>query len=143
MPGKTTTAGQTLSKAERLTRTRLIGQVYDTGEVLKTPAILLIYRFMELPVTFPAQVMITAAKRNFRHAHDRNRIKRLIREAYRKNKSGHYLALEKVGKQAGLIFIFTGRQLPDSEYVNEKINSLLQRFTQLVLTHHLQTNEQK
>ncbi len=34
----------------------------------------------------PTQILISASKRNYKKAVDRNKIKRLIREAYRKNK---------------------------------------------------------
>jgi ribonuclease P protein component len=95
---------------------------------------------MDLPGPVPAQVMVTVGKRNFKDSHDRNRIKRLIREVYRVNKHEHYAALHKAGKQAALMFIFTGRQLPEHGYIKDKITSLLNRFTQVVL---LKVNQPK
>lgn len=131
MPGKTTHR-HTLGKAERLSRTKLIEELYEKGEVIKTPAILLVYKFIVLPTKFPSQVTFSVGKRNFRRSHDRNRIKRQMREVYRTNKSGHYTVLQNAGIQAALMFIFTGRQLPDHDYVNDKITFLLDRFTRLI-----------
>ena len=131
MPGKTTQS-QTLGKAERLSRTKLIEELYEKGAVIKTPAIILVHRNMKLPTSFPAQVTFSVGKRNFRHSHDRNRIKRLMREVYRTHKQAHYAALQNAGMQAALMFIFTGRQLPEHDYVKDKITFLLERFSKLI-----------
>jgi len=90
----------------------------------------LVYRLTELPVDFPAQVMVTASKRLFKLPHDRNRITRLMREAYRKQKHIVYSSLRQHQKQATLMFIFTGKQLPNQAYVHGKITELLKRFNE-------------
>ena len=123
---------QTLCKNERLTRLKLIEQLHEQGASIKTPALILVYHFAELPVNFPAQVMVSASKRLFKRAHDRNRIKRLMREAYRKQKHIVYTSLSAGKKQATLHFIFTGRQLPNQAYVFGKISELIKRFTEQV-----------
>jgi len=100
------------------------------GKSIKTPAIILVHRFAELPCEFPAQVMVTASKRLFKRAHDRNRIKRLMREAFRKQKHIVYTSLAEQKLQATLLFIFTGKQLPNQAYVHGKISELLKRFNE-------------
>jgi len=87
-----------------------------------------VYELTELPVTFPAQVMFSASKRIFKRAHDRNRVKRLLREAYRKQKHIVYTSLSAANKQAALHFIFTGRQIPNQPYAFGKILELIKRF---------------
>jgi ribonuclease P protein component len=119
---------QTLGKEERLSRKKLIEELYSEGKSIKTPAIVLLYKFVELPTSFPAQAMFTASKRIFKRAHDRNRVKRLLREAYRKQKNVVYSSLSAGQKQAMLMFIFTGRQLPNYPYVHGKVLDLLKRF---------------
>lgn len=121
---------QTLSKDERLTRKKLIDQLQVDGKSIKTPALILVYRMAELPTHFPAQVMVTASKRLFKHAHDRNRIKRLMREGYRKQKHIVYTSLSERKMQATLLFIFTGKQLPNQAYIHGKITELLKRFNE-------------
>jgi len=121
---------QTLCKDERLTRKKLIDQLQTDGKSIKTPALILVYRTAELPTHFPAQVMVTASKRLFKRAHDRNRIKRLMREGYRKQKHIVYTSLSERKMQAALLFIFTGKQLPNQAYVHGKITELLKRFNE-------------
>lgn len=119
---------ETLRKEERLTRKKLIEDTHKNGMSVKTPAIVMVYHFTELPETFPAQALFTVSKRIFKRAHDRNRVKRLLREAYRKQKHIVYSSLTEQKKQAAFLFIFTGRQQPNSAYVHGKICELLKRF---------------
>lgn len=123
-------AGATLSKAERLTRKKLIGEVHEKGESIKTPAIVMVYRFTDLPEPVPAQALFTVSKRIFKKAHDRNRVKRLLREAYRKQKHLLYPVLINQQRQVAIFFIFTGRQMPNYAYVHGRILEVLRRFRQ-------------
>jgi ribonuclease P protein component len=118
----------TLSKDERLSRRKIIEALHEKGRSIKSPAIILVYLPHELPVDFPAQAMFSASKRLFKRAHDRNRVKRLFREAYRKQKHLVYTSLKQRNQQYALHFIFTGKQLPNYPYVFGKMNDLILRF---------------
>ncbi|MFM7233629.1 MAG: ribonuclease P protein component [Flavobacteriales bacterium] len=122
------TQRNTLCKDERLSRRKIIESVHASGSSIKSPAIILVYLPCELPVDFPAQAMFSASKRLFKRAHDRNRVKRLLREAYRKQKHGVYTSLKARNQQYALHFIFTGKQLPNYPYVFGKMNDLMIRF---------------
>jgi ribonuclease P protein component len=119
---------QSLSKDERLSRRKIIEALHAHGSSVKSPAIILVYLPHELPVDFPAQAMFSASKRLFKRAHDRNRAKRLLREAYRKQKHVVYTSLKERNQQYALHFIFTGKQLPNYPYVFGKMNDLILRF---------------
>ena len=119
----------TLCKDERLSRRKLIEALHQEGKPLKTPAIILLYRITEVPCEFPAQAMFSVSKRIFKRAHDRNRVKRLLREAYRKQKHIVYTSLQAIDKQATLHFIFTGKQLPNQSFFFGKLTDLLSRFS--------------
>jgi len=118
----------TFSKEERLSRRKIIESLHAKGLSIKSPAIILVYVPCELPVDFPAQAMFSASKRLFKRAHDRNRVKRLLREAYRKQKHTVYSSLKERNQQYALHFIFTGKQLPNYPYVFGKMNDLILRF---------------
>lgn len=60
-------------------------------------------------------------KRRFSKAHDRNRIKRLMREAYRTNKHSLYTYLQQHEQQMAFIIIYTGKTLPEFEFIRTKI----------------------
>jgi len=78
----------------------------------------------------PAQVLVSANRKNFKKAVQRNRIKRIIREAYRYNKSGLYEFLTNHEKQCALAIVYTGTSMPDFKQTLKKINAALNRLTE-------------
>ncbi|OGX84451.1 hypothetical protein BEN48_16145 [Hymenobacter glacialis] len=79
------------------------------------------------PTTAPPQVLISVSKRTFKRAVDRNRLKRLIREAYRLNK--YRLAEQPAGHQVALLgIIFTGKEKSPLALVEKKLISAIQRL---------------
>jgi ribonuclease P protein component len=111
-----------------MSRRKIIESLHEKGFSVKSPAIILVYLPCELPADHPAQAMFSASKRLFKRAHDRNRVKRLLREAYRKQKHIVYTSIKARNQQYALHFIFTGKQLPNYPYVFGKMNDLILRF---------------
>jgi ribonuclease P protein component len=80
----------TFRKQERIVSRRLIETLFDGGHSLSKAAYPLRAVYMKKErqgEAAPVQILISVPKKKFKHAVDRNRVKRQIREAYRKNKS--------------------------------------------------------
>jgi ribonuclease P protein component len=76
----------------------------------------------------PLQAGFGASSRHFKKAVDRNRIKRLGREAYRLQKEPLLRRLTEKGLSLAVFFIYTGKELPEQATVTEKIGVILQKL---------------
>ena len=121
-------AKNTLKKHERLRRKQLIDHVFLRGYKLFEYPILFRWSCVELPTNYPVQVLIGVSKKRFKKAAARNRIKRLVREAYRTNKHIIYPLLEKNNEQMALAINFVGKKMPTYKETEQKIIILLQRL---------------
>jgi ribonuclease P protein component len=75
---------------------------------------------------------VGAGTRNFKKAVDRNRIKRLTREAYRLQKNILQQKLLESEKQLNVFFIYTGKEMPDYLLIKEKTTQILNRLLKIV-----------
>jgi len=75
------------------------------------------------------QFGVGVSKKNFKKAVDRNRIKRLIREAYRLQKKVIAQALDvKKERCLKLFILYTGNELPEHTLINQKVGETLDRL---------------
>ena len=97
----------TLGKEEKLKSRKLIEQLFAEGKHVKSFPIRLVYlpinHFGELPI----KVGFSVPKRNVKLAVNRIRIKRLMREVYRKNKE---LFTENLEELYIFMFVYTAKE---------------------------------
>ena len=85
----------TLGKQERLKSKKLIEKLYAEGDSVKNFPLRMMYVQTVHTSEFLCQVGVSVAKRNYKLAVDRNRLKRLMRETYRLQKQIVYNNLDK------------------------------------------------
>ena len=79
------------------------------------------------------RILVSVPKKCFKRAVKRNRVKRQVREAYRKNKTlidGHML--QQAGQTLLLALIWLDERLYDSREVEQKVQSLLVRISEKI-----------
>ncbi len=121
----------TLGKKERLKSRKLIDQLFKEGKSFNQFPYRVYYLFPQTKASTlkdSLQFGVGVSTRNFKHAVDRNRIKRLTREAYRLQKAPFQELLQSKQLVIALFFIYTGKELPAYEVVSEKIAVILNRL---------------
>ncbi len=116
----------TLKTESRLKSKKLFEQVFAKGKSFKQPEITTLYLLAELAHDVPLQVAFTVPKRRFKRAVDRNRLKRLMREAYRAQKHPLEELLKSSKKQYVVVFVYTFTKVADYVFVREKMALALQ-----------------
>lgn len=119
-----------LTRNERLKSRKQIEFLFLKGKTFHEPPVFVRWNFTSCEQDFPVKVMFSVSKKKFKRAVDRNRIKRLMREAYRKNKWLVYDELTKNGKLIHLSFVFTGKSEISYAETEAKIILSLQRLIQ-------------
>lgn len=112
-------------KTERLKSRKVIENLFAKGDKISNFPIKLIYLKNENTLTTVHQVGFSVPKRSIKKAVDRNKIKRRMREAYRKNKQ--LLTLPENIKLA-FMFIFIGKNDCPYSDIEQKIKIILQRL---------------
>lgn len=121
----------TLGKQERLKSRTLIEKVFREGKNFSVFPFRVSFILSGPPAggSPPLQTGFGASRRNFKKAVDRNRIKRLTREAWRLNKAALHEQLKTSGRTLSVFLIYTGKELPASQQaINEKILVILQKL---------------
>ena len=119
----------TFKKSERLCSRILMDRLFqgDSHSISAYPL-----RAVFLPVGTNEQkgvsVLISVPKKRFHDAVDRNRVKRQLREAYRKHK--HSLAEQMTAREQGLLiaFIYVSAQIESTAYIEKRMTRLLEKI---------------
>ena len=112
---------------EHLKSKRVIELVYANGASVTSYPMRAI--FIEQPANEQeptAAILINVSKKRFRHAVDRNLVKRRIREAYRTSKHPFIEALENNDKKMAVAIIYIDNKHNSTAFIRKKMVKLLE-----------------
>jgi len=121
---------QTFRKEEKLCSKTAIEKLFLTGKVFYINPIKVLIASSpsrEKPVV---RVLISVPKKYLRHATDRNRMKRLLREAYRRSKQQLIQQVNLSQRELSIALIYTGKQLLSYEAIETSIINILEKILQ-------------
>jgi ribonuclease P protein component len=119
---------QTFKKQERLCSRTKIKSLFEKANTINAYPIRLLWKKDDGTSASPLQVLVSVPKRNIRKATLRNKIRRRIKEAFRRNKQTILPGLSQQGTKLIAIFIFTGKEEIPFREAEVKIIQLLNRL---------------
>lgn len=120
-------------KRERIVSQKLIDELFGgSNQSLVAFPLRIVYLYKERAKDEPpVQVLMSVPKKRFKHAVDRNRVKRQLREAYRQHKD---IVDSMLGEEEGLAiaFIWLSDRHAPSAVIDQRVATLLERMAKKV-----------
>jgi len=126
----------TLGKNERLKSRKQIEQLFSEGMKFVAGPFRIFFLFnKQLPIDNKQSLLqfgVGVSAKNFKKAVDRNRIKRLTKEAWRVQKNELKEKLKSKNLQLNVFIIYTSKELPDYILVKDKVAVVLNKLSEKI-----------
>jgi ribonuclease P protein component len=120
-------------KREHLVSTRLMEQLFGSGSqsMVAYPLRVVFHKAERQKTGVPVQILISVPKKRFKHAVDRNRVKRQVRETYRRLKQP---LCDAIPADESLLvgFVWLSDQLVSTGVVYARMQKLLSRIEEKI-----------
>jgi len=118
----------TFTKAERLSKEKLIQELFEKGSSFYLYPFKVVHRLSpDQGVTAVNQVLISVSTRQFKRAVDRNKVKRRVREAYRLQKE----IIQSRSEKGIFSFIYTAKEILPFTEIKGKLFLVLEKIKKL------------
>lgn len=119
-----------LGKADKLKSRTVIKKVFSEGKHILAYPVKAVFIFGN--ENYQLQAGVSVSKRNFKKAVDRNRIKRLMRECYRLQKSILENHLVKKNQQLSIFLMYVGKEMPEFNQITESCEKIIIRVIKML-----------
>lgn len=122
----------TFKKEERLKSKKQIEALFEGGKSVDAFPLKAVWIKTNPQFPFPAQAGFSVSKKYFPKAVDRNRVKRLMREAYRLRKTQLYEILAQKNTGLSLMLLYVGRKQIDFIETDRKVEIIFNKLKDLL-----------
>lgn len=123
----------TLGKEERLKSRKQIDHLFQQGHSFNLFPFRIFYSIVDMEAEdTPLRVGIGASTRNFKKAVDRNRIKRLGREAWRLQKNELRERLTKTDRRLNVFLIYTAKEIESFDVIKQKVAAVIIKLNKII-----------
>ena len=125
----------TFKKAERINSQLVIDKLFGGGNTAMSvfPLRAIYMTEPSCEATVPVRVLVSVPKKRFKHAVDRNRMKRQVREAYRLNKHELCNLAEEKGLLVSIAFICITDEPVETSKVEKSVKKILAKIADKIL----------
>jgi len=120
------------SKSEHLCGEKRITRLFTQGDAFIAYPLRVVYIIEPVRDNVPSSVLVSVPKKRFKRAVKRNRLKRLMREAYRLNKTSLIVKLEEKQLQVHIAFNYVSDDELDFATVEKKMKLALEKLSVIV-----------
>ena len=120
----------TFPKKEHLCGDINITRLHELGNAFMSFPFRVVYRMADDKESVPVRVMVSVPKKRFKHAVDRNRIKRLTREVYRLNKQEIIDYALGQNLKLYISFQYVSNEVEKYELLERKMKNALRKLIQ-------------
>lgn len=116
---------QSFGRSQKLKSKKLIDQLFTEGRSIKSFPLKLIYVPVDNSAPAELKTGVSVPKKLVHTAVKRNRIKRLMREVFRKNK---YLVTKDLSSSHAFMFIYISRDEMSYEKIDASMKRIMEKF---------------
>lgn len=122
----------TFTKQEKLTGETVVTELFLKGASFIAYPIRVVWTATKTEDAPSLRVLMSVPKKKLKHAVDRNRVKRLLREAYRLQKQDLSAMVAEQGLQVRMAFVWIPNEVLDYPKVEKKVLDALSKMQKLL-----------
>ena len=122
----------TYNKKEKLKSKKQIEALFAKGKSFTVFPIKIFYLLHENNIDFFAKAGVGVSYKYFKKAAERNRIKRLLRETYRKEKLPLYTYLQQNNKQVIFFLLYIDKALPQYLEIKKSMFAIISKLIKVL-----------